>query len=407
MKILYAIHQYFPDNRGGSEQVLARLSKQIEALGHEAVVCAFSHDRELPYTHEESGFRFRKTEYDGIPLIEFSPVEKEWPAGSVWGELECGALARRILREEKPDVVHLVHTIHVGAFADVAYELGIPYVCTVTDFWPVCRRVNLMRPHGPCPSSEKGEACAGACGFTDGQSGAQQRRQAQRLSRAAAVAVPSEFVAKRLSEELGIEPAKVIPHGVDREGLARKTYRPKRCGDPIEFSVCAFQTPAKGLDIALGAMALLQARPDVRLNVYGGLVGEYGRTMRALAASDARIRFWGPYTRAQERAIFEATDVLLVPSTCPETYQLVMREAAICGVPCIATRIGAMRDFIEDGKNGLTFGLNNELDLAVKMYDLITHPDKIEVFGRAAAETQIPTVEQEAKMYQEIYHSAR
>ena len=404
MKILYVIHQYFPDNRGGTEQILRRLAQEITTFGETAIICAYSHNRTLEYPKQAGGIQYRKTDFEGIPLIEFTPAEAGRIPEPVLGELLCTEFAKQILREEKPDLVHLMHTIHVGCFAEAAQQEGIPYLCTVTDFWPVCRQVNLMRANGQiCEVSEGGKACNEFCGFSAAACAEQQRRQKKRLEGAALVTVPSAFVGQRLQRELGISQIKVVEHGVNREHLHPKQYQTKKRGDTINFSLCAFQTPTKGLQTVISAMSLLDKQPNLRLNVYGGMIGEYGRTMRALAASDGRIRFWGAYTREEQAEIFAGTDMLIIPSLCPETYQLAMREAAVCGVASIGTRSGAIRDFIQEGKNGITFRLGDSLDLAVKMYGIILEPQRMERLGRAAAETFIPTPRQEAAAYREIY----
>ena len=61
MKILYVIHQYFPDNRGGTEQVLLHLLTEMQRQGHEVIVCAYSHDQNIQYDQETADNYYRYT----------------------------------------------------------------------------------------------------------------------------------------------------------------------------------------------------------------------------------------------------------------------------------------------------------------------------------------------------------
>jgi hypothetical protein len=61
---------------------------------------------------------------------------------------------RRYLEAVRPDAVHMFHVSRLsGSVIDACLELGVPLVCTPTDFWAVCVRQTLQKPSG--------ELCAG------------------------------------------------------------------------------------------------------------------------------------------------------------------------------------------------------------------------------------------------------
>ena len=51
--------------------------------------------------------------------------------------------------------------------------------------------------------------------------------------------------------------------------------------------------------------------------------------------------------------VYAASDVVVVPSTEPESFGLVAAEAMAAGLPVIASRIGALPEVVEDGRTGI------------------------------------------------------
>jgi glycosyltransferase involved in cell wall biosynthesis len=57
--------------------------------------------------------------------------------------------------------------------------------------------------------------------------------------------------------------------------------------------------------------------------------------------------------------IYDASDVVAVPSTEPEPFGLVALEAMLAGVPVIASAHGGLVEFVDDGVNGMLFAPND------------------------------------------------
>ena len=87
---------------------------------------------------------------------------------------------------------------------------------------------------------------------------------------------------------------------------------------------------------------------------------------------------------------------------------IAVTEAFACGVPVVASRLGAMAEIIEDGRTGLLFEAGNVEDLANKVRWLFEHPEKAETMGRnARAEYEAKyTPERNYQMLMEIYQMA-
>jgi D-inositol-3-phosphate glycosyltransferase len=155
----------------------------------------------------------------------------------------------------------------------------------------------------------------------------------------------------------------VAPPGVDLERFApgdRKAAK-LRFGfsdDPLVVFVGRLQ-PFKGTDIAVDAMARLQAMvPDAQLAIVGGdsprgSRGERVRlrvAARRLGVSD-RLRFMQPVDHSELPELYRAADVVIVPSAS-ESFGLVALEASACGTPVVATAVGGLRTIVRDGESG-------------------------------------------------------
>ena len=158
-----------------------------------------------------------------------------------------------------------------------------------------------------------------------------------------------------------IDPGKigVIPPGVD---LAR--FRPmSRCqsrehlgyGDEKNILFVGRLEPLKGLDNLFRAVASLENSSSVRLNVVGGDTNSEEKTrLQALASSmrlDASIRFIGAVTQDELPVHYNAADVCVLPSHY-ESFGLAALEAAACGRPVVASRVGGLPTIVQDGTTG-------------------------------------------------------
>ena len=99
---------------------------------------------------------------------------------------------------------------------------------------------------------------------------------------------------------------------------------------------------------------------------------------------------------------------LVFPSEWYEGFPVTIAETFACGVPVIASRLGAMAEIVDDGRTGLHFEPGNSEDLAAKVKWAWTHLDQMQQMGREArAEYEAKyTAERNYKMLINIYEKA-
>ena len=149
----------------------------------------------------------------------------------------------------------------------------------------------------------------------------------------------------------------VIPNGVDVERLERGDATRLRAALNIDRSETVVACigaliPIKGFDLAIRAAREMKLRGACPIFLIIGR-GPEERALRELAASCGvadRVRFIG--ARDDVGAILrDACDVVLVPSRV-EGFGLTVAEAAMFGVPAIASDAPGLRETIVDGVTG-------------------------------------------------------
>lgn len=118
------------------------------------------------------------------------------------------------------------------------------------------------------------------------------------------------------------------------------------------------------------------------------------------------VIFIGIVTGADKHACYRACDVFCLPSLF-EAFGLVALEAMKFGTAVVATREGGVRDFLEDGVNGLMFSPNDPKELARALVRLHREPDLRRRLARKGQETVerfsiSSVVDQHIRLYREI-----
>src|SRR5215216_2767173 len=148
VRILFPVHQFFPESRAGVEVVTLGLAQELKARGHEPFVLAAK--RTVPHSDLGPG-ETEDYEFDGVPVRRVGRPEESLsrPYSLNYRNEEMAHRTREYVREKAPQIVHAMHLQGLTAsILPVFKELGLPVVFTAADFWTVCPVVDLRRHDG-------------------------------------------------------------------------------------------------------------------------------------------------------------------------------------------------------------------------------------------------------------------
>lgn len=212
-------------------------------------------------------------------------------------------------------------------------------------------------------------------------------------------------------------PATVILHGVDlsvfhppadREALRQDLgFAP----DDIVIGCFGRVRAQKGVDLLVqAALRLFPSRPRARLIFTGRVTADNQRFTDDLQASIAqaglsdRIQFLGEVPWEQVVRNYQAIDLFAAPARW-EGFGLTPLEAAACGVPTVAARVGAYETLIRDGTTGSLFA-REDLDGLTKALARWLDDDAARAAAGQAARVHVAqnhAIEGEARSIVEVY----
>jgi glycosyltransferase involved in cell wall biosynthesis len=158
----------------------------------------------------------------------------------------------------------------------------------------------------------------------------------------------------------------------DKSGLEFR----RKFGIPDESLVvtqCSWLAPQKGPDILITAMAAVQkVIPGSHLVIAGE--GSHQDEYEALAEKlGIKASFTGQISDPLSSGLYQASDVFCLPSRWQEACGLVQLEAMSARVPIIASRVGGIPEYVEEGKTGLLFEPGNPAELAQQIILLLSN----------------------------------
>jgi glycosyltransferase involved in cell wall biosynthesis len=302
-----------------------------------------------------------------------------------------------------------------GTVFQAAFDLRIPTVLTLHDYWFMCPRITLLRPNGKiCARPVVPESCVW-CSLLEkrryrvfdpdlvGRIGEmlfvgvnqlkgagellevkplteliRERRQYLKniLEQVDLVLFPSRFLMQKI-EEYGFSLRRKVylPFQVQ---IATPTQLTASASDKLRIGYMGQLMFHKGVHLLMDAFQRLkQVNRNCELFLYGG-TGEdtqYIRRLYRMARRRSDIHFMGPYPNTQVGQILSGLDGIVVPSLWYENRPTVIVEAQAMQIPAVAARIGGMAEIIRHEQNGLLFGPGNAASLATQLQRLLDEPE--------------------------------
>jgi glycosyltransferase involved in cell wall biosynthesis/ribosomal protein S18 acetylase RimI-like enzyme len=303
--------------------------------------------------------------------IRHVPLEASTRGMSLSSDLRAAAQLWRIIREERPDILH-THNPKPGVYGRIFGRLaGVPIVVnTVHGLY--------ASPESPMPKRAIVYALEGL---------------ASRFSDAELVQNPEDL---ELLGRLGITPRwklRLLGNGVDLERFnpdrARESREAKRAAlglepDDVVVGFVGRLVAEKGLPELIEAAEQLDSA--IRLVVVGPSDPDKTDSLsRSIIERGERagVRFLG--MRSDVADLYGAFDIFVLPSH-REGYPRAAMEAAASGLPVIATDIRGCRQVVSDGVNGMLVPVRDPDALAGAMRALATDPDLRRRMGEAGFE---------------------
>ena len=440
MKVLFITNGFPPHRWAGTETYTAGLAKGLYQSGYDInVLCAGKWRLGDSYWNG-----YDDNIYQNIPVrrINLNWKKAPDPFRYLYNNPVIAKYLADYLEEIQPDIVHITSCETLSASVlRVVKDTGLPLVLSLTDFWFLCPRINLMHSDG---SNCDGNTTAWEC-LRCNMAGSKAYRWPARLlpektvasllttiSRypfltrrrglrgfAGDMADRKDFLMQALTwpdylmtaspfvRDIFISngvnaPIKVHPYGHDLSWL--KKYIGKTASKKIRIGYIGQIARFKGVHLLLQAATHLQEyySDQFSISIYGNMKHdpEYGEQLYQLAENLPNVRFCGIYPHEESAAIFANLDVLVVPSLWYD-FPLIIYEAFATRTPVIATNLGGMAEAIIDEVNGLLFERNNLTELTDKLNRVIVEKDLLNRLRSGVP--RVKTSQEEVNEIENIY----
>jgi glycosyltransferase involved in cell wall biosynthesis len=355
---------------GGAERVVGSFADELEQAGFTVHSCGLK---------PRGGERLGPEHPISNIYWPFDTRRRGTAHRALWHAIDTFSLAsgrtvQKIVDELRPDVV-ITHNLRGWGFAPwvVAGELGLPLVHVVHDYSLICNSSTLWR----------GAVCADVCTACRPRVAMARRRWPDASVVGVSSAVLSEHQRRGLQ---GFQNGLVI-HPTAAAPDLRPAPRPRSTGVPRTVGYMGRVTEHKGVEVLLAAVG----GGDKELILAGE--GDRGYVERLMAQAPGNVQ-WRGWT--DHRSLYDAIDVLVVPSVWLEPFGLVLVEAARAGVPAlIADRPGLIEAAHVSGARHATFAagdveaLRQALDRPLSSYRVepatVDRADIIELVTRLAS----------------------
>jgi len=405
MRILFVVHQFLPEFASGTETAVFHVAKTSQRAGHRVAVLTCALGEPSRWSDAPAGGLW-STSVHGIP-VHAIPRSMMTDPHALQPAVDVAAadLVRAFLAGNRFDVVHVAHAMRMGSAIEAVREAGIPYVVSLTDFFPLCHAVNLMRRDGTaCDGPHGGRACAAHCP-TGSEPRARFGRFRRLLADAGARIVCSDFTRRqyvRSFPDLGFE---TILHGIDMLRACASPGGAQRPGTGLRFGFLGTISAMKGAGMLAEAFAAA-AIPDASLEIVGPVDADPATVsvVTAVAGRCPAVTLRGPVTSDEVFDVLSRFDVLCLPSQVPETFSQVLHQAFACGVPALVSDLGAPPEIVGRHRCGWSVPFSDAGAWTQALRRLAADADEVE---RARSAVPLPMrIEEEAFFLEQLYRRA-
>jgi glycosyltransferase involved in cell wall biosynthesis len=370
MRVMLVHNRYRSVAPSGETRVVEQEGKALADLGHEVTWFERSSDE----------------------IEQWSRAKKAaLPARLIWSREVHRDLAAT-MRQHRPDVVH-VHNTFPLLSPSVLYacrDARVPVVASIHNKRLICASGAFFRDGTVCHDCADGSALQAVVhGCYRGSRAASasvvlatsvHRRSWRSLVSAYLFASASQ---RDLLGVLGLPEDRIFvkPHPIPRKEMLKVAR-----GQYVMYA--GRLEEAKGVRPLMAGWDHYRSRsgdPGLGLVIAGS--GDLDAEVATWASTRPSVDVVGRVEDARFAELMSGARAILIPSTCEETFGLVVVEAMAAGSPPIAAAHGAFVELITPGVDGVLFRPGDPEALALAIADVAAHPEQYETYGAQARET--------------------
>jgi glycosyltransferase involved in cell wall biosynthesis len=420
MHILKIIHGYPPYYNAGSEVYSQSICNELSKT-HK--VSVFTRE-ENPYA---PCFSIRKQKENENLTIYFvnNPQGKDG-----YRHVQMDKNFASLIQKLQPDVAHIGHVNHLSTgIVDVLYQMDIPIIYTLHDFWLMCPRGQfLTRSIGKennfllC-SGQEDRKCAIHC-YEVYFSGKEEQREQEIqywsnwihermqttksfIPKVDLFIAPSRYLRNRFIQDFHIPEHKIIylDYGFPLHYLTPTQKKEKT--NFFTFGYIGTNIPAKGVNLLIEAFQHI--KQPAELLIWGHKDEQSANALKKMAQhSKNPIQFMGQYINKNlADEVFSKVDCIVVPSIWAENSPLVIHEAQACHIPVITADFGGMKEYVQHQVNGLLFEHRSAKSLQEQMEFAISNPDLMKELGKRgylySRDGKVPDIQSHCEALERFY----
>jgi glycosyltransferase involved in cell wall biosynthesis len=412
MKVAIFVHCFFPDHFYGTETYTLNIASNLRSLGHSVTVIAAQFHGEPAKAQSISSYTF-----EGIDVVLLD--KNYYPHHRVrdtYYQAEIKNSLYSILKSQNPDVIHVTHLInHTAVLLDVARELNIPTVATLTDFFGFCFTNKLEDARGLlCTGPSRDRSNCLACylkvagsehmnhpllswfrrhlplnlfshlliianrikilpvrELTHLVQDLQERPKLLTMlynSTYRTTIAPTSFLAKAYQNNGLTVPTRTLWFGVDID-RSPKPVRPSSA--PLRIGYIGQLAEHKGIDLLLDAFNRLNPC-SAEVLIYGPLNQDPAYAARLKELANPQVQFRATFAPEKMAEVMTELDLLVIPSRWYENSPLVLLYALATHTPVIVSRVEGLTEFLQEGVNGFSFERGSSSDLERVLQEFMT-----------------------------------
>jgi glycosyltransferase involved in cell wall biosynthesis len=378
---------FYPQSIGGATRVV---EDNVSALldnfdDFELAVCCSDEGK-------GAAARMRMTSFRGVPVYRIAtPLERDMD----WRPFnpENGTIFERVLDHFKPDLVHF-HCVQrlTASIVEATLQRGIKYVVTLHDGWWISDNQFLVDEDGflRLPSRDVLNDCKDRKSVL--ASIARRQRLGGLLKAASARLSVSEPFAG-IYEAAGITDIGVIENGVS---VLPRMEKRRRADGRVNLGHIGGRASHKGAFL-IEAVLRQEKYCNLHLTMIDGTLGPEQTIETMWGATPVTLT--GPYPQARVSDLYAEIDVLLAPSTWPESFGLVTREAMFQDCWVVASNLGALAQGIKEDVNGHIVNIGDSRDLNHILGKIDRDPERYRKSPKSKTERLRPAVEQARELH--------